>query len=233
MTDPTITTPGIIEIRGLTQGYADKLVLDDVSLSIAEHERCALVGRNGAGKSTLIHSMLGLLPFKQGTITLRGIPSQQQGWKKDVSYLPEKFQLYPNMTGAENLSFFSNVTGQPLDEERADEVLSAVSLLDDKDRLTSTYSKGMLQRLGLALMLYYDTEIIILDEPTSGLDPIGREEILTIIKGLQGKTILMSSHHFDEIRQVCTHVALLENGQITKYTIQDFTDQYFKGAAHL
>lgn len=227
MTNSLAPLSGIIEICGLTQGYADKLVLDDVSLSVAEHERCALVGRNGAGKSTLIHTLLGLLPFKQGRITLRGIPVQQQGWKKEVSYLPEKFQLYPNMSGTENLSFFSSVTGQPLDQGRADEVLSAVGLLDDQNRLTSTYSKGMLQRLGLALMLYFDTEIIILDEPTSGLDPIGREEILGIIRGLQGKTILMSSHHFDEIQQVCTHVALLENGQLTKYTLTDFANQYF------
>ncbi|WP_211235343.1 ABC transporter ATP-binding protein [Deinococcus ficus] len=232
MTDLSLPA-GMIDVRGLTQAYGDKRVLDDVNLSVAEHERCALVGRNGAGKSTLIHSLLGLLPVRQGRVTLRGIPAQQHAWKKHVAYLPEKFQLYPNMTGTENLHFFSQVTGHALNEDRADEVLHAVHLQDDRDRLTGTYSKGMLQRLGLALMLYYDTEIIVLDEPTSGLDPIGREEILGIIRRLRGKTILMASHHFDEIRQVCTHVALLEGGRITKFTLADFTDHYFKGAAHL
>src|SRR5690625_7714019 len=94
--------------------------------------------------------------------------------------------------------------------------------------LINSYSKGMLQRLGLAVMLYYDSDIIILDEPTSGLDPIGREEILRIINQLEDKTILMASHHFEEIRQVCTHVALLENKRITKYTVKAFLDLYLK-----
>lgn len=232
MTEAAPLAP-MIEIRNLVQSYADKRVLDGVNLTVEPFERCALVGRNGAGKSTLIHSMLGLLPYQHGDIRLHGIPTPQQGWKKYVSYLPEKFQLYPHLTGWENLNFFSTISGDPLDGERAEAVLESVSLVEDCDRLISTYSKGMLQRLGLALMLYYDTEIIVLDEPTSGLDPIGREEILGIIRNLQDKTVLMSSHHFDEIRQVCTHVALLENGQITKYSLQDFTEQYFQGAAHL
>lgn len=232
MTETDYTGP-MIEVRDLVQGYTDKLVLDGVNLEINPFERCALVGRNGAGKSTLIHSMLGLLPYQHGEIRLRGIPTPQQQWKRYVSYLPEKFQLYPNLTGWENLNFFSTVGGQALDVPRAEEVLESVRLLDDSDRQAHTYSKGMLQRLGLALMLYYDTEIIVLDEPTSGLDPVGREEILSIIKNLTDKTILMSSHHFDEIRQVCTHVASLENGQITKYSLQDFTNQYFQGEAHL
>lgn len=223
----------MIEVRDLVQGYGDKLVLDQINLVVEPFERCALVGRNGAGKSTLIHSMLGLLPYRHGEIRLRGIPTPEQRWKPYVSYLPEKFQLYPHMTGWENISFFSSIGGEALNEERAEQVLDSVALLADADRLTNTYSKGMLQRLGLALMLYYDTELVVLDEPTSGLDPIGREEILEIIRNLSQKTILMSSHHFDEIRRVCTHVALLESGHMTKYTIQEFTDQYFRGDTHL
>src|SRR5690606_9271997 len=103
------------------------------------------------------------------------------------------------------------------DEKKIEEKLMLVSLWDDRKKYIREYSKGMLQRLGLAIILYYDTEIIILDEPTSGLDPIGRDEILSIIQNLEDKTILMASHHFDEIKQVCSHVAFLENGRITKY----------------
>ncbi len=80
----------------------------------------------------------------------------------------------------------------------------------------------MLQRLGLAIMLYYDADLLILDEPTSGLDPLGRAEVLMILRSLPNKTILLSSHHIDEVRQLCTHVAYLENGKITKYRIEEF-----------
>src|SRR5699024_11317352 len=100
-----------------------------------------------------------------------------------------------------------------------------VSLWNAKDAQVKGYSKGMLQRLGLAIMLYYDTDIIILDEPTSGLDPIGRADILKIITSLTGKTILMASHHMSEIEQVCTHVAYLDDGKMTKYDIEDFRSE--------
>ena len=111
---------------------------------------------------------------------------------------------------------------------RIKEKLQLVSLWDSSNDQVNTYSKGMLQRLGLAVMLYYDSKIIILDEPTSGLDPMGREEILSIINKLENKTIIMASHHFDEIRQVCTHVAFLDEGKITKYTVDEFSSIYLK-----
>ena len=84
------------------------------------------------------------------------------------------------------------------------------------------YSKGMLQRLGLAVTLYQDAPILILDEPTSGLDPLGRRDILEVLKSLRGKTILLSSHHMDEIKQICTHVAFLENNKLEKFTVDEF-----------
>lgn len=218
----------MIEIKRLSQFYHKKKVLNDVNLQIEKNERCALVGRNGAGKSTLIHTMLGLLPLKQGTITLGGHPVQKQAWKKNVSYLPEKFHLYQHLTGEENIRFFASLKASKLDEQKMAEKLNLVSLWEDRHLQINAYSKGMLQRLGLAVMLYYDTEIIILDEPTSGLDPLGREEILRIINQLENKTILMASHHFEEIKQVCTHVAFLENGSIKKYSVTDFMNMHLQ-----
>lgn len=212
----------MIEIKGLSQSYKKKIVLMDVDLTVEEHELCALVGRNGAGKSTLIHSILGLLPVKKGDIKLNGISIKENGWKKHVAYLPEKFQLYPQLTGEENMRFFASMDTKKIDENRLKENLKQVGLLEAKDDQLKEYSKGMLQRLGLGIMLYYDAEILILDEPTSGLDPMGRQEILTILKSLENKTIFLSSHHMDEIRQICTHVAYLENGQIDKYNVDDF-----------
>lgn len=220
----------MIEIKGLSQSYKNKQVLKDINLTIEKNEYCALVGRNGAGKSTLIRSILGLQPVKKGAITLGGFSNKKGDWKKIVSYLPEKFHLYPHLTGEENMRFFASLGSSEVDEKKIEEKLKLVSLWEDRHNQVKGYSKGMLQRLGLCVMLYYDTDVLILDEPTSGLDPLGREEILQILISLTGKTIFMASHHMDEIKQICTHVAFLENGQMTKYTVAEFLDEHLKGA---
>ncbi|MGA9227228.1 MAG: ABC transporter ATP-binding protein [Mesobacillus sp.] len=220
----------MIEIKGLTQSYKNKQVLKDINLTIEKNEYCALVGRNGAGKSTLIRSILGLQAVKNGEITLGGYSNKKGDWKKIVSYLPEKFHLYPHLTGEENMRFFASLGSNDIDEKKIEEKLKLVSLWDDRNNQVKGYSKGMLQRLGLCVMLYYDTDVLILDEPTSGLDPLGREEILQILKSLTGKTIFMASHHMDEIKQICTHVAFLEDGQMTKYTVDEFMNEHLKGA---
>lgn len=218
----------MIKIQNVSHAYHKKKVLDDVSLHIGANERCALVGRNGAGKSTMIHVMLGLLPIQKGSIVLGGIPNKKQEWKRIVSYLPEKFHLYPHLTGEENMRFFASLSTKKIDEESIAEKLKMVSLYEARGEQITKYSKGMLQRLGLAVMLYYDSDIIILDEPTSGLDPMGREEILQIINSLDNKTILMASHHLSEIEKVCTHVAFLENGKVTKYPVDEFIRTHLK-----
>ncbi|MFT9846792.1 ABC transporter ATP-binding protein [Aneurinibacillus sp. REN35] len=216
----------MIEIQGVTHFYRHKKVLDHIDVTIHENEICALVGRNGSGKSTLIHCLLHLLPLKQGTIRLNGIWNHKEGWKKDVAYLPEKLQLYPHLTCRENLAFFASLSSMEVDEQKIEEKLRMVQLWEHRDEVIKRFSKGMLQRLGLGIMLYYETKILILDEPTSGLDPMGRKEILSILKSLTGKTVLFSSHHMDEIRQVCTHVAYLENGRIEKYEMDTFCKQF-------
>lgn len=213
----------MIEIKRLSQSYHHKNVLDHVNLVISEHEICALVGRNGAGKSTFIHSILDLLPVKEGSIQICGVPHHQEGWKKHIAYLPEKFQLYPQMTAEENIRFFASLQDPACDEAKLEDCLRKVQLWEHRHDQIKGYSKGMLQRLGLSTMLYFDTKILILDEPTSGLDPIGRKEILSILKSLKNKTILFSSHHMDEIRKICTHVAYLEDGKMSKYTIGEFS----------
>ncbi|MBT2692270.1 ABC transporter ATP-binding protein [Bacillus sp. ISL-55] len=220
----------MIEIKDLSQSYKNKQVLKNISLTIEKNEYCALVGRNGAGKSTLIRSILGLQPVKKGSITLDGFSNKKGDWKKIVSYLPEKFHLYPHLTGEENMLFFASLGTGDVDEKKIEEKLKMVSLWEDRHNQVKGYSKGMLQRLGLCVMLYYDTEVLILDEPTSGLDPLGREEILQILKSLSGKTIFMASHHMDEIKQICSHVAFLEDGQMTKYTVDEFLNEHLKGA---
>ncbi|MFD2446848.1 ABC transporter ATP-binding protein [Bacillus sp. CGMCC 1.16607] len=214
----------MIKVENLTQSFGKKVVLDRVCLEIETNEVCALVGRNGAGKSTLLNSLLGLLPVKTGEITINGA-LQRHGrdiWKSGIAYLPEKFALYPTLTGYENIVFFAKASNGKINEEKIEMVLKSVRLWEDRLFPIKKYSKGMLQRLGLAITLYQDSNILILDEPTSGLDPIGRKEILEVLKNLRQKTILLSSHHLDEIKQVCTHVAFLDNGIINKYTVEQF-----------
>lgn len=219
----------MINIQNVTHAYHKKQVLNDVQLHVREQERCALVGQNGAGKSTLIHLMLGIFPLKQGRITLGGHDNKKQLWKKNLSYLPEKFHLYPHLTGMENMMFFASLGEKGICQEQIKQVLKAVSLWENRHVPIRDYSKGMLQRLGLGVILYDDNDILILDEPTSGLDPLGREEILGLLQSLQHKTILMASHHFHEIEQICTHVAYLEQGTITKYTVADFSKLFMRG----
>ncbi|WP_243291382.1 ABC transporter ATP-binding protein [Bacillus sp. FJAT-47783] len=213
----------MIEITKLTQSFGKKLVLDNVNLTIQANEICALVGRNGAGKSTLINSLLGLLPFKQGSIRVKGIDiSKKKRASNEIAYLPEKFMLYPSLSGLENMLFFAQVGSKKVDMERIKQLLISVSLWEERNKPIKNYSKGMLQRLGLAITLYQESDILVLDEPTSGIDPMGRQEILQVLKSLNEKTILLSSHHLDEIRQLCTHVAFLDNHQIEKFTVAEF-----------
>jgi ABC-2 type transport system ATP-binding protein len=221
----------MITVSGLNQSFGKKIILENINIEIHKNEICALVGRNGAGKSTFINSLLGLLPVKQGSISINGfqVTKKSHDWKKAIAYLPEKFQLYPMLTGMENITFFAEAVSKAVDQERMENVLKSVSLWDDRDVQVKKYSKGMLQRLGLAITLYQDSSILILDEPTSGIDPMGRKEILEVLKSLHDKTILLSSHHLDEIKQVCTHVAFLNNGTIEKYTVEEFLQTHNLG----
>jgi ABC-2 type transport system ATP-binding protein len=221
----------MITVTNLNQSFGKKLILESINIEINKHEICALVGRNGAGKSTFINSLLGLLPVKQGSITINNVQvtKKNHDWKKAIAYLPEKFQLYPMLTGFENITFFAEAVEKTVDQERIEKALKSVSLWDDREMQVKKYSKGMLQRLGLAITLYQDSSILILDEPTSGIDPMGRKEILEVLKSLHDKTILLSSHHLDEIRQVCTHVAYLNNGKMEKYTVEEFLQTHNLG----
>lgn len=214
----------MIKVEHLYQSFGKKKVLDDINLEIGQREVCALVGRNGAGKSTFINSLLGLLPAGRGSISINGVAvtKKNEEWKKAIAYLPEKFMLYPSLTGLENLTFFAEAVEKKADAARMEQALRSVRLWDDRNEQVKGYSKGMLQRLGLAITLYQNASMLILDEPTSGIDPIGRKEILEVLKSLHDKTILLSSHHLDEIRQVCTHVAFLEDGKMSKYTVEEF-----------
>lgn len=213
----------MIVVENVSQSFGKKCVLDDINLTIDKNEVCALVGKNGAGKSTFIQTLLGLLPLKRGRVLISG--KEYTGKRRSnnkIAYLPEKFMLYPSLSGWENMKFFARAVSSQVNEGKMEELLSAVKLWDDRDKAIKNYSKGMLQRLGIAITLYQDSDILLLDEPTSGLDPIGRKEVIETLRSLKDKTILISSHHLDEIKQLCTSVAFLNERKITKYGVEEF-----------
>lgn len=216
----------MIKVENLSFKYENRLILDDINFEIKKGEKYALVGRNGAGKSTLIKLLLNLQKQQEGRITIADHPQKSSKWKDHLSYLPEKFTLYRQLTGLENMEFLGNLSKRQFNSELAEKALSDVRLDDAKNLQVKTYSKGMSQRLGLATIIYQDSDIIILDEPTSGLDPMGRKDILEIIKGFTDKTILMSSHHFEEVRYTCDHVLTLEDKKIKTMTTEEFELNY-------
>lgn len=224
----------ILELRALSKSYAVP-VLKEVSLSLKEGESLALVGANGAGKSTLIKILLGLVKATQGSALIFGHDVSSAASRQSVGYLPEKSAFWPELSAVEILSFFAELRGLrgEAKERRIAMLLSALGLANRGTRAMGTYSKGMLQRVGIALALLHDPDLIILDEPMSGLDPRAQEKLRSILLNLKkrGKTLLISSHSLDDIRLLCDRVIVLERGQVvadgpTSSVLQDLTERY-------
>lgn len=212
-----------LEISSLTKVFSAgpgrgqaKTAVDNLTLTIAEGETYALLGPNGAGKSTTVMCVLGLLKYKEGHIRVLGGSMDDRKIRSDVAYLPEDYNLHPFLTGREVLEYGYDLYGLPRLERSlaVDRVISLLRLQDAAGRRTSKYSRGMLQRLGLAQCLLGRPRLVILDEPTSGLDPVGSREFRQIIVDLRSKgtTILINSHLLSEVEQTCTRIGILKNG---------------------
>lgn len=211
----------IIELSGLTKRYGSFTAVDNLNLCIAKGEIFGLLGPNGAGKSTTILMMLGLTEPTEGSVHVCGINSTTQPIevKRKVGYLPEDVGFYEDMTSMENLIYTAELNGIPRREarEKAEYLLDRVGLSQEVKKKTGKYSKGMRQRLGLADVLIKNPEVIILDEPTSGIDPSGVQEFMDLIHKLSrehGLTVLFSSHHLNQVQQVCDRVGLFGKGKL-------------------
>jgi ABC-2 type transport system ATP-binding protein len=211
----------MIKISNLSKFYKSGKVkaLDGVELSINAGEVIGLIGPNGAGKTTLMQCMLGLLRPSSGEILINGFVPNHLAVKKITAFLPERPLFEGWMTARLFLRYHHMLSGQP-DKTAATEVekaLNEVQLQESaRDRRIKTYSKGMLQRLGLAQMLIGKPSLCFLDEPTSGLDPISRNIVRdTILKWkADGATVILNSHHLDEVERVCDRVAFIQQGHI-------------------
>jgi ABC-2 type transport system ATP-binding protein len=206
-----------IETENLHKSFDGFAVLRGLDLRVPQGRVYGILGPNGAGKSTLIHLLLGFLKPTKGTLRVLG-EHDLEGIRGRVGYLPERLRYHLRFTGREYLRYLGRFSDmrEPRLSARVDEELRAMGLLEAADRLLSTYSKGMLQRLGVAQALLTDPEILLIDEPTSGLDPSGQREMLDLLTTVRerGHTIFLATHILGEAEQLCDYVGILFDGRL-------------------
>jgi ABC-2 type transport system ATP-binding protein len=192
----------------------------DLDLRVEPGEVYGLLGPNGSGKSTTLKIILGLVSPTRGRTEIFGRDSNRVDSRETVGFLPENPYFYKYLTGAETLRFFGKLCGlrgKQL-QKRSDELLELVGLTNARNRRLGTYSKGMLQRIGLAQALINEPKLVVLDEPTAGVDPAGSREIRDLIVDLKrrGITVLLSSHLLAQVQEICDRVGILANGKLVR-----------------
>jgi ABC-2 type transport system ATP-binding protein len=203
----------ILELNSITKHYKTVTALNNVSFSVPEGSVFGILGPNGSGKTTLLGIILDILKASSGSFTLMGKPADAEV-RKQIGTLLETPNFYHYLSGEKNLRIAAHIKGKGFNE--IDNALQKVNLYQRKQSKFNTYSLGMKQRLAIASCLLGDPKILIFDEPTNGLDPNGIAEIRELIQKLaaEGKTIIMASHLLDEVEKVCTHVAIIKNGDL-------------------
>jgi ABC-2 type transport system ATP-binding protein len=229
-----------IETKDLTKYYGDNAVVDSLSFNVRENEVFGLLGPNGAGKTTTILMLLGLTEPASGTARVFDFNPTREPLKvkRIVGYLPEELGFYDTLTARENLRFIAelNNIGTAETERRIDEVLEMVGLTEEKNTVTSKFSRGMRQRLGIADVLIKRPRLVILDEPTSGLDPKGINQLLDIIADLpgMGTSVLLSSHQLHQVQRVCQRVGILARGKmVVEGSIDELGREALAGGRYL
>jgi ABC transporter related len=205
--------------ENLSKTYGDYKALNNLNLKLNKGEIFALLGQNGAGKSTTINIFLGFVKPTEGVAKINGISvvDHPEETKKFIAYIPETVLLYPNLTGVENLKFFSSLAGFDYDNEALTNFLSKAGLQADAhhNRLGG-YSKGMRQKVGIAIAIAKKAKVLLLDEPTSGLDPKASNEFSEILKELasEGTTIFMATHDIFRAKEVADRIGIMKRGNL-------------------
>lgn len=212
-----------LEIQNLTKDYVVGFwrkrpvrALDDLSLQVGMGESFGFLGPNGAGKTTTLKILMRLIYPTAGTARILGAPLDDMQMRARIGYLPEQPYFYDYLTARELLTYCAKLFGlnKADTRQRTDELLKRVGLFEAADKQLRKYSKGMLQRAGLAQALINDPDMLFLDEPMSGLDPLGRREVRDLIASLrdQGKTVFFSSHVLSDVEALCDRVAIMNKG---------------------
>jgi ABC-2 type transport system ATP-binding protein len=201
---------------GLRKRYGRQPAVHDVSLEVARGEVVGLLGPNGAGKTSVIKMLLGLVHPDAGQVLLLGQPGSDPAARARVGYLPELFRYQPWLSPTEVLALHVRLSGIPVSAQEQRDSLALVGLAGRADDRLGGFSKGMQQRLGLAVALVAQPELVVLDEPTSALDPLGRADVRDIVLGLRsrGVAVLLNSHLIGEVERVCDRVVILDRGRV-------------------
>lgn len=220
MTEPAVA------VRGLTKTFAIPfrrqrvVAVRDLNLEVTPGQVYGLLGPNGSGKSTTLKIILGLVSPSNGSTQIFGRDSSETRSRAAVGFLPENPYFYKYLTGEETLRFYGKLCGLRGAQLRArmNELLALVRLENARDRRLGGYSKGMLQRIGLAQALIQEPKLVVLDEPTAGVDPAGSREIRDLILDLKrrGITVLLSSHLLAQVQEICDRVGILANGVLVR-----------------
>jgi ABC-2 type transport system ATP-binding protein len=213
-----------IRVCGLSKDYRIGLrgvrlrAVDGLSFSVPRGSIFGLLGPNGSGKSTTIKTILGLIRPSAGVCEVFGQDPLRAANRASIGYLPESPDFQRFLTGRELVSMHARLAGldDPDVSARTEQVIVQVGMSDAADRRVGEYSKGMLQRIGLAQALVHDPELLVLDEPTAGVDPVGAADMITLVRKLrdEGKTILLSSHLLAQVEDVCDQVAIVHRGRL-------------------
>jgi len=220
-----MTTPAV-RIENLTKIFPVPLrrqrvtAVRDLSFEVRPGEVYGLLGPNGSGKSTTLKILLGLVTPNQGRAMIFGQDSRDYHSRRDVGFLPENPYFYKFLTAAETLRFYGKVCGMggTILNKRIDELIHLVGLEEARDRRIGGFSKGMLQRIGLAQALIQDPRLVVLDEPTAGVDPAGSHQIRDLILDLKkrGKTVLLTSHLLEQVQEICDRVGIMARGEMIR-----------------
>jgi ABC-2 type transport system ATP-binding protein len=208
----------MINLTNVTKKFGIFTAVNGISYTIEHGESFALLGPNGAGKTTIVRMLLGFISPNSGSITINGIPCSDPEARKSVGYLPELLKIPPYLSGYEYLLRHASLIGLSGADAKTEieRVLETVSMKGNEKKKSGTYSKGMLQRIGLGAAILGQPKLLILDEPVSGLDPIGIRDVRKIIEEVKnrGVTVVLNSHLLSEVEKTCTSAGILYKGKL-------------------
>ena len=252
MSDPAVQIDNITKIFPVPLRRQRVVAVKNLSLSVESGGIYGLLGPNGSGKSTTLKILLGLVTPDSGSARIFGADCRSYRSRREVGFLPENPYFYKFLTAAETLRFYGKVCGIPARDlsKRIPELLDLVGLADARDRRVGGFSKGMLQRIGLAQALIQDPRLLVLDEPTAGVDPAGSHQIRDLILALKkrGKTILLTSHLLEQVQEICDRVGIMARGEMvregpleelvavknqTEFIVENATPELAEGIARL
>ncbi len=212
----------LVAVEGLSKRFADVVAVDDVSFQIHHGEVFGLLGPNGAGKSTTINLLTGLARPDAGTISIAGVDISRQAKAAQhlIGVIPDESNLYPELSGRENLLFCGALYGlrRRQRRSRADELLTQFGLRQDAERKFSTYSKGMKRQLTIAAGIIHCPQVLFMDEPTTGIDVASSRHIRRLVSAMNqsGTTILLTTHYIEEAERLCKRIAFIVSGRIVR-----------------